>query len=189
MTLGRSLKLISWPWLFDEQERGGRKKKRERERERERENPAIFCLLGRAGLIVPQLPALLQLENTNVRSWGPPVSDSDAQRCIWKRKQFPCLVWKLLFNLNYIAATEGPKCSLQKLISQQGALIRGLTCMFLSSVVGGTAWKICSELIASIICQIFFFLFIWLSPRCWHTALAAISRVHLSTLHIFTLDA
>lgn len=65
-------------------------------------------------------PASFKKKVVNIRC--PPVPAPVRCTDIFKRKQFPCLVWSFLFNLNYIAALYGPNVLCQKLISQQGLL-------------------------------------------------------------------
>lgn len=59
----------------------------------------------------------------------------------FERKSFSCLVWKLLFNLNYIAAATKDQMFSAEINFPTGTLIKEFRCTFLSSVVNGSAWK------------------------------------------------
>lgn len=89
------------------------------------------------------------------RSAGP--SRCQIYKDTLEKKQFPCPVWTLLYNLYYIPALEGPNVPRWKLIFQLGDSYQRIR-MYLLIICG--QWvrlKIYSKLIASIIRQNFLF--------------------------------
>lgn len=89
------------------------------------------------------------------RSAGP--SRCQIYKDTLEKKQFPCLVWTLLYNLYYIPALEGPNVPRWKLIFQPGDSYQRIR-MYLLIICG--QWvrlKIYTKLIASITRQNFLF--------------------------------